>query len=934
MSTAKESFLIVFDFDHTVLDCNSDEVIPIGLGRKPFLLSLLEDNDDPHHYGKSLQWTNMMAMLMAPFSLKEIQDASAKYVTYHADMPPLLTALSALQQQHDSSSTGTKTELHIASDANTFFIEAILQSHFPLVKPRSTHSNPLYDTTETSSVDVSTEHVSQRKAYIDGLRTQYKDPLTLDTHPTRTLIDWYEPEPGHDCVACRANSRPHMCKSRIVLRCLEKSNLKDPTIIFVGDGGNDYCPVRQLLRPRDWMFARKGFPVSTALEKNEGGVCRVRQWSDAAELRCLFDQVVLQPNITTTASSEKKVDTLAAPLWAPLATMRDGNENEFRIMSLRKRFPALIRRTIHANQQLAPNRNVDNANELRTLFHDPVLAEKLNLLITSVETDDVPLVKLFAETSVSLALLDTVPQWTSAYGKSSSSAGCWCDLPWLHGEILFQHVLLQICMQHYHNAQQKHQVNISPYTGALVQGELPFPQLRKDTKGTILQSRPQFLFEEQGSGKPLPAGKQYPTTPSDNQKKPQFPLDIFLAEKMEALHAFFPSHILPMCHALQAARVAFTAEKKDAYQGDTVKFVTESKLLRRTLSSFLKSMLWANKVDLSMYSKDQVAAAAALHHNTTASNPVVELTPLEKWSASFERLDIDLMNNDTDPLVEYILTSVCLTALQTPNSTFNLDIVLDNSGVELAADLMFAVALLSVAPVNVNVRLHGKACPFYVSDTNEHDVAALLDMASNTTEEVDALRFGRDVSSHVENGRIQFYFEDPEWVSPIEFAELPPVLLNRFFYTNQLTHQKEEDPKLLRWLPTAKSALVVFKGDLDFRRLVGDRHFGRCFTRCTTNTTQDKVQQAYQEGHSSWQRVVGRYWPLQCVPVAALRTAKSEVSIGIKEDISRQSGTALSTKVWVQRQSHCGKDEGPVQERDVNQLSNGDLGLILFSGAV
>lgn len=59
-----------------------------------------------------------------------------------------------------------------------------------------------------------------------------------------------------------------------------------------------------------------------------------------------------------------------------------------------------------------------------------------------------------------------------------------------------------------------------------------------------------------------------------------------------------------------------------------------------------------------------------------------------------------------------------------------IHIILDNAGVELFADLCLADVLLS-SNLADSVVLHGKAIPWYVSDTMKHDLDHLIDFATN-----------------------------------------------------------------------------------------------------------------------------------------------------------------------------------------------------------
>lgn len=58
-------------------------------------------------------------------------------------------------------------------------------------------------------------------------------------------------------------------------------------MIYVGDGGNDYCPVRRL-RPQDVAFVRRNRGLAKRI-LDEGQVqCEVRYWSGSWEAEQLL----------------------------------------------------------------------------------------------------------------------------------------------------------------------------------------------------------------------------------------------------------------------------------------------------------------------------------------------------------------------------------------------------------------------------------------------------------------------------------------------------------------------------------------------------------------------------------------------------------------------------------------------------------------------
>lgn len=177
-------------------------------------------------------------------------------------------------------------------------------------------------------------------------------------------------------------------------------------------------------------------------------------------------------------------------------------------------------------------------------------------------------------------------------------------------------------------------------------------------------------------------------------------------------------------------------------------------------------------------------------------------------------------------------------------------IICDNAGRELISDLLLADELLGpdlrsgtdsrsgaalssgTAPAT-GVELHVKPAPYYISDATAADVGKCLRRLRGMSGELAAA--GARLFGHAAAGRLRIATH-PFWCSPLSFHELPADLHARL-----------------------ESRFLLVKGDLNYRRLVGD-----CWWDPTTPFA-DAV----------------RYLGL---PVAALRAAKSDVVVGVSRD--------------------------------------------------
>jgi hypothetical protein len=174
--------------------------------------------------------------------------------------------------------------------------------------------------------------------------------------------------------------------------------------------------------------------------------------------------------------------------------------------------------------------------------------------------------------------------------------------------------------------------------------------------------------------------------------------------------------------------------------------------------------------------------------------------------------------------------SETLWSLLPPSRAGTLCLVADNAGRELVPDLLLVAHLLAHGRVERAV-LHVKPYPYYVSDATTADV---VDAVRRLTAAPGAAAgYGRRLWSAMTDGRLTVRAH-PFSCSPLPYAAMPGELREEF----------------------GAATLTVLKGDLNYRRLVGDRLWP------PTTPFAD----------------VTDYFP---GPVAALRTLKSDVITGL-----------------------------------------------------
>eukprot|EP00730_Choanoeca_flexa_P017834 TRINITY_DN8626_c0_g2_i4.p1 TRINITY_DN8626_c0_g2~~TRINITY_DN8626_c0_g2_i4.p1 ORF type:complete len:436 (+),score=86.16 TRINITY_DN8626_c0_g2_i4:1-1308(+) len=129
-----------------------------------------------------------------------------------------------------------------------------------------------------------------------------------------------------------------------------------------------------------------------------------------------------------------------------------------------------------------------------------------------------------------------------------------------------------------------------------------------------------------------------------------------------------------------------------------------------------------------------------------------------------------------------------------------IDIVLDNSGFEVFCDLCLA-DWLTQAGYASEIRLHGKAFPWFVSDVTESDLTFVVSQLCKS-EEAALKSLGIRWREYIKN-KTWVFEQHPFWTFPDPYWRM-----------------QELAPDLYRSL--AASKLVIFKGDLNYRKLVGD----------------------------------------------------------------------------------------------------------------
>lgn len=228
------AYLYAFDFDHTIVDQNSDSaVMEIIHDPVPENLQRLYDGTNWSEY-----MDKIFRFVADEGGTYDIIASKIALLKPTEGMIPLLQRISTSRYVHPHS------RFIIVSDANTFFIETYLQSRKPPLYPDAIITNQAEKTNE---------------GYLK--LTPYENQC--------------------QCPLCPRN----LCKGEALLKYIE---LKGPfnKVFYSGDGGNDICPAMKLSE-NDVVFVRRNFAMEKIIAHGtwKGQIVDIRAkivyWDDA-----------------------------------------------------------------------------------------------------------------------------------------------------------------------------------------------------------------------------------------------------------------------------------------------------------------------------------------------------------------------------------------------------------------------------------------------------------------------------------------------------------------------------------------------------------------------------------------------------------------------------------------------------------------------------
>lgn len=241
------NFVLVWDFDFSLIDVNSDIWVPQKCGNEDLLNFIRNSRFD-------VQWTALMREVAHKLYAAGVEQS--EIVAALQQMTVFPDVLAVIQELHAAGDV----KQYIVSDANTVYIEEFLKAHGMLDMFVDIRTNP----------------------------SHFDDKGCL--HVARYHSPTAEP---HGCPRCPVN----MCKGSILRQLSLSHTARSVPALYVGDGGGDACPCLTELGPRDTIAARAAYPLADALAKVEGTAnaakARIAHWTNGAELAAIIRQQYL-----------------------------------------------------------------------------------------------------------------------------------------------------------------------------------------------------------------------------------------------------------------------------------------------------------------------------------------------------------------------------------------------------------------------------------------------------------------------------------------------------------------------------------------------------------------------------------------------------------------------------------------------------------------
>lgn len=254
----------------------------------------------------------------------------------------------------------------------------------------------------------------------------------------------------------------------------------------------------------------------------------------------------------------------------------------------------------------------------------------------------------------------------------------------------------------------------------------------------------------------------------------------------------------------------------------------DKEVLRLLFTEFIDISLWGNATDLSLL----------------AGNVTLEDIKSVQGAEVRKKNEEKILVNDLSTAWEESGLS--------EKGVSRIDVVLDNSGFELFADLMLSLFLLDLG-LTQHVHLHCKEIPWFVSDTMPKDFTDLVgqlkdpqffpDIHKQDSKAIELV--ASKIESYQKSNKLVIQHH-PFWTLDYNYWSIPQF--QDLYYD------------------LSQSQLIIFKGDLNYRKLTGDLQWPK------TTPFKTAIQQLAASG----------------LPILSLRTCKADVVVGLPDGVNEK----------------------------------------------
>ncbi|XP_007899691.1 phosphoethanolamine/phosphocholine phosphatase [Callorhinchus milii] len=212
-----KKFLIAFDFDETIIQHNTDNVILKCNPEEKLPEELLKSKEEGY-------WNEHMGKVYDYLCDKGVKQEHMTKVLAETPLTKEMSTLFQFLKKHSD-----LFECIIVSDANIYFISTILEANGLSAVFQKVYTNPSY----------------------------------FDNRGSLVISPFH----SHKCQQCPVN----MCKRQILHEHLMQrlKEVQIEKVLYAGDGANDFCP-SSVLTATDVVFPRKNYPLDRMISEVKG----------------------------------------------------------------------------------------------------------------------------------------------------------------------------------------------------------------------------------------------------------------------------------------------------------------------------------------------------------------------------------------------------------------------------------------------------------------------------------------------------------------------------------------------------------------------------------------------------------------------------------------------------------------------------------------